>query len=91
MERMIKASSKAGDSVLDPFLGSGTTCHVAQILERQWIGIDINPEYIEMSSKRLEQPFDGSFDSIDPRASRTPENLPTRKPVAQPSLWLDES
>ena len=49
MERIIRASSNEGDLVLDPFVGSGTTCRVADVLKRRWLGIDINPEYIAMS------------------------------------------
>jgi len=39
--------------VLDPFVGSGTTCVVAKKLGRKYIGIDLNPEYIEYAEKRL--------------------------------------
>jgi len=39
--------------VLDPFCGSGTTLYVAQQLGRAWIGIDIKPEYVEMSKHRI--------------------------------------
>ncbi|MBW2977821.1 site-specific DNA-methyltransferase [Candidatus Woesearchaeota archaeon] len=42
--------------VLDPFVGSGTTCLVAQKLGRNWIGIDLKKEYIAIAKKRLE-PF----------------------------------
>ena len=42
MERIIKASSNIGDTVLDPFCGCGTTLHAAESLERKWIGIDIS-------------------------------------------------
>ena len=42
-------------TVLDPFMGSGTTGVVAKRLGRNFIGIDINPEYIEMAKKRIEQ------------------------------------
>jgi len=45
--------SKKGDTVLDPFLGSGTTMKVAKDLERNCIGIEINEEYINMTKKRL--------------------------------------
>jgi DNA modification methylase len=45
--------SNEGDTVLDPFLGSGTTMKVAKDLKRNCIGIEINPEYIEMTKKRL--------------------------------------
>lgn len=75
LERMIKASSNPGDLVLDPFVGSGTTCRVAQALGRRYLGIDINPAYIAMSQRRLATPFVG-FDSVDPRAGRVPQNLP---------------
>ena len=41
LERIIKASSNEGDTVLDPFCGCGTTVAAAQALKRRWIGIDI--------------------------------------------------
>ena len=41
LQRIIKASSKEGDLVLDPFCGCATTCVVAQSEKRRWIGIDI--------------------------------------------------
>lgn len=75
IERMIRASSNPGDLVLDPFVGSGTTCRVAKVLGRCSIGIDINPEYIEMSKRRTDSPSD-QFDSFDPRLNRTPKDLP---------------
>ena len=74
IERMVLASSKKGDNVLDPFSGSGTTARVCQQLQRCFTGIELNPEYIESSKKRLKQPFNG-FDSIDERMSRIPSDL----------------
>lgn len=65
-ERMISASSNKGDTVLDPFLGSGTLLRVCQQTDRNGIGIDNNPEYIKMAEERLSMPFTG-FDSIDER------------------------
>jgi len=47
--------SNEGDTVFDPFSGSGTTCKMAKELGRHWIGIEINPEYIEISSERMRQ------------------------------------
>lgn len=47
----IKAHSNPGDVVLDPFCGRGTTCRAAQILNRKWIGFDLNSEYIELSKE----------------------------------------
>ncbi|MGI0016928.1 MAG: DNA-methyltransferase, partial [Nitrososphaera sp.] len=73
IERIIKASSNPGDLVLDPFVGSGTTCKVADVLGRNWIGIDINQNYIETSRSRIaKKTF--SFDSYDPRVERTPRD-----------------
>ena len=51
----IKAGSKEGDIVLDPFFGSGTTGWVAQRLGRRWIGIELNNEYIALANKRFMQ------------------------------------
>ncbi len=42
-----------GDIVLDPFCGSGTTCVAAKQLNRRFIGIDINPEYVKKSLERI--------------------------------------
>ena len=52
-ERIIKASSNAGDTVLDPFCGSGTTLDAAKRLGRHYIGIDQNPDAIAICEKRL--------------------------------------
>ena len=74
IERMILASTNEGDTVLDPFSGSGTTLRVCQQLNRNGIGIEINPEYIEMTKHRLNQIFDG-FDSVDLKTERIPLDL----------------
>jgi len=59
LERIIKASSNKGDIVADFFLGSGTTCAVAQKLGRKWIGCDINLGAIQTTTKRLNKIIDG--------------------------------
>lgn len=74
IERMVLASSRVEDWILDPFMGSGTTARVCQQLGRNSIGIEINPEYVKMSQARLTLTFNG-FDSIDPRMARIPQNL----------------
>lgn len=53
LERIIKASSNPGDIVLDPFCGTFTTCFVAQNLNRQFIGIEIQEEYFKIGLRRL--------------------------------------
>lgn len=73
-ERMILSASNEGDTVLDPFVGSGTCLRVCQQTNRIGIGIDINPDYIEMSKERLKEEFTG-FDSIDERMKRVPNDL----------------
>ncbi|MHB1103449.1 MAG: DNA methyltransferase [Devosia sp.] len=57
LERILSASSNAGDVVLDPFCGCGTTVHAAQKLGRQWIGIDITPLAINLVKRRLSEAF----------------------------------
>lgn len=52
--RVILASSRPGDVVLDPFLGSGTTAVVAKKLHRRWIGIELESEYITIARARIE-------------------------------------
>ena len=57
LEKIIKISTSEGATVLDPFCGSGTTLVAAHLLNRRYIGIDINPDAITLSEKRLEMPF----------------------------------
>ena len=74
IERMVLASSNQDGHVLDPFSGSGTTLRVCQQVQRNCTGIEINPDYVEMTRKRLDAEFHG-FDSIDPRMERVPFDL----------------
>ncbi len=54
VERVIKSATNKGDVVLDIFNGSGTTCKVANDLERNWIGIDKEEKYCKVAKLRIE-------------------------------------
>ena len=54
INQLILSSTKKGDAVLDPFLGSGTTAAVAEVLGRKWVGIESDAGYVEISRKRIE-------------------------------------
>jgi DNA modification methylase len=68
MDRIITASSREGDLVLDPFCGCGTTVAAAQRLGRRWIGIDITNLAITLIKKRL-------LDANDERITSTYETI----------------
>ncbi len=53
LERIITASTQEGDLILDPFMGSGTTGVAAVKLGRKFVGIDVNPQYIDLAEKRI--------------------------------------
>ena len=67
--KLILASSKVGDVVLDPFMGSGTACVVAKKLGRNYVGVEINEEYCLWSAKRIlnasqDASIQGYFDGV---------------------------
>lgn len=55
IEPCILAGSRPGDTVLDPFMGSGTTAQVAQNLGRKAIGCELNPQYVTLQTERTAQ------------------------------------
>ena len=52
-EDHILSWTNPGDLVLDPMCGSGTTCKMAEIKDRNWIGIDVSEEYIDIARERM--------------------------------------
>ena len=54
IERIIKISSNKGDTILDPFMGSGTTGVACKQLGRNFIGIEISPEYCKIAKERVD-------------------------------------
>ena len=63
---MIKAGCPENGIVLDPFMGAGTTAVVAKKLGRNWLGIDLNPEYIQIARKRIEKTPQNLFQKLSP-------------------------
>ena len=54
LEHIINIASKEGDVVLDCFMGVGSTAEAALKLNRKFIGVELEPEYMELTKKRLE-------------------------------------
>jgi len=75
LERIIQASSNAGDVVLDPFCGCGTAVHAAQKLGRKWIGIDITHLAIALIEKRLKDAFVDSTPPLEFGVHGAPKDL----------------
>ncbi len=73
-KRIIQASSNAGDRVLDPFTGCGTTAIAAESLNRQWIGIDRTYLAVGTVAQQIEKYFPHLRDDIT--ITGTPENAP---------------
>ncbi len=71
----IKLFTQPGDVVLDPFLGSGTTCVAAAELGRKSIGIEILQEYYDLSHARVNELF-STFETDQPLATNGKLNLP---------------
>ncbi|GHS90986.1 restriction endonuclease subunit M [Planctomycetales bacterium] len=82
LERIIKASSNAGDTVLDAFCGCGTTVDAAQSLGRKWIGVDITYNSISLIQKRLAERY-GEKILGDVIFSGIPQDLAAARALAQ--------
>ena len=55
LNQILNIVTDEGDLVVDPFCGSGTTCVSAKLLKRQFIGIDISKDAVELANSRLEE------------------------------------
>lgn len=55
LKRIIEASTNVGDLILDPFNGSGTTGVVAKMLNRKYIGIELDTSYLDLTVRRLKK------------------------------------
>jgi len=86
LAKIILASSHAGDMVLDPFLGSGTTAVVAKKMARRYVGIEMEQPYCLMAMKRLamaehDQAIQGYSDGVfwERNSSPAPRTSPHKK------------
>ena len=85
-KRLIKMFAFKGETVLDPFMGSGTTALAARKLERNSVGYEINPEFIEIAKRKLninqedisETIYEFINDEININIEKEFENLPYR-------------
>ncbi|MDR0868888.1 MAG: restriction endonuclease [Planctomycetota bacterium] len=82
LERIIKASSNAGDTVLDAFCGCGTTVDAAQSLGRKWIGVDITYNSVSLIQKRLIDRY-GEKVLGEVQLSGIPQDLAAARALAQ--------
>lgn len=81
--RIIRACSYRGETVLDPFAGSGTTLAVAKKLHRRFLGFELSPEYAQRVNERLRkiEPGDSLDGAAEPLVSApaTPTDIPERR------------
>lgn len=84
LERILTASSKEGDTVLDPFCGCGTAIESAQRLNRKWIGIDVTHLAITLIRHRLLSAFG---DKIKFKVLGEPVSLPDAEALAEQDAY----
>ena len=72
LERIVKASSNPGDTVLDPFCGCGTTIDAAEKLGRKWIGIDVTQLATSLIKNRLRDSYGSKIEIITIGEPTTP-------------------
>lgn len=65
--RLVRMFSFVGDTVLDPFMGTGTTLLAAARCNRNSVGVEIEPSYIELAKSRLESELEGLFTESRPQ------------------------
>ncbi len=84
LERIIKAGSNKGETVLDPFCGCGTAVVVAERLKRKWIGIDITHLAVALMRHRLKDAFGGKVKYC---VIGEPVSLPDAKTLAEQNRY----
>ncbi|MNV18034.1 Modification methylase BamHI [compost metagenome] len=79
LERLLNATTKPGDVVLDPFCGCGTTVHAAEKLGRDWIGIDVTHHAVTVIEQRIAAEFEGLKVAVEGR----PRDLAAARDLAR--------
>ena len=88
LERVIAASSRPGDMVLDPFCGCATACVAAERLNRQWVGMDRSPRAGILVRKRLREQDEGiAIWAHDVNVTRA---VPVRTDISEPLMTRAE-
>ena len=75
MRELVMLFTNQGDTVLDPFLGSGTTGVACAKLGRSFIGIEMEEKYFDIACKRIEQAYKQSDLFIEPPKKQKQEVL----------------
>jgi DNA modification methylase len=89
LQRVLLASSKTGDVILDPFFGSGTTGAVAKKLKRNFIGIEREKKYIQVAEKRIASVKPADDESLDVNMLK-PKRIPFGSLVENGYLKIGE-
>jgi DNA modification methylase len=55
MKRLIELVTNPNDIILDPFMGSGSTCVAAAVLGRRYLGIELDEKYLKIAKARIEE------------------------------------
>ena len=90
LDRIIKASSNAGDVVLDPFAGCATACVSAETLGRQWVGIDLSELAATLVKTRLKEAFKLFYEGAPPRRrakAHGPRQAPELPNAQASTIW----
>ena len=82
---LISRFSKENDIILDPFLGSGTTAIIAKELKRNFVGIEINPQFCELASSRI-----GNIEIVkyNENTTNTPKHEATKPIIVSNTICL---
>jgi len=87
LERIIRASSKEGDLILDPFAGTFTSCAVAQRLGRRSIGIELQEEYFKIGVRRLNISDEYNGEQLRPLSKSYVRKHGVKKKMDKPGLF----